>query len=45
MKFPTEEGVGIEKGNQRMARECYHISLKKLLEGMGLGEKTKDDEK
>jgi hypothetical protein len=22
MKFPTEEGVGVEKGNQRMAREC-----------------------
>jgi hypothetical protein len=21
MKFPTEEGVGVEKGNQRMARE------------------------
>jgi len=45
MKFPTEEGVGIDKGNQRMARECYNTSLKKLLEAMGLGEKTKDDGK
>jgi len=43
MKFPTEEGVGVEKGNQRMAQECYNTSLKKLPEATGLGEKTKDD--
>jgi hypothetical protein len=45
MKFPTEEGVGVEKGNQRMARECYNSSLKKLPEAMCLGEKTKNDGK
>jgi hypothetical protein len=45
MKFPTEEGVGVEKGNQRMARECYNTSLKKLPDAVGLGEQTKKDEK
>jgi hypothetical protein len=45
MKFPTEEGVGVEKGDQRMARECYNTSLKKLPEAMGLEEKTKGDGK
>jgi hypothetical protein len=45
MKFPTEEGVGIERGNQRMARECYNTSLKKLPEAMSLGENTKNDGK
>jgi hypothetical protein len=45
MKFPTEEGVSIEKGNQRMARECYNTSLKKLPEATRLGEKTKHDGK
>jgi hypothetical protein len=45
MKFHTEGGVGVEKGNQRMGRECYNTSLKKLLEATGLGEKTKDDGK
>jgi hypothetical protein len=45
MKFPTEEGVGVEKGNQRMARECYNTSLKKLPEATGLGEKTKHNGK
>jgi len=45
MKFPTEEGVGVEKGNQRMARECYNTSLKKLPEAVGLGERTKKDGK
>jgi hypothetical protein len=41
MKFPTEEGVGVEKGDQRMARECYNTSLKKLPEATRLGEKKK----
>ncbi|XP_062155145.1 uncharacterized protein LOC133863185 [Alnus glutinosa] len=45
MKFPTEEGVGVEKGDQRMARECYNTSLKKLPEAARLGEKKKDEEK
>jgi hypothetical protein len=27
IKFPTEEGVGIEKGDQLMARACYNTSL------------------
>jgi len=22
MKFPTEEGIGVQKGDRRMAREC-----------------------
>jgi hypothetical protein len=22
MRFPTEEGFGVQKGDQRMAREC-----------------------
>jgi hypothetical protein len=45
MKFPTKDGVGIEKGNQRMARECYNTSLKKLPEAVGLRERTKKEEK
>jgi len=45
IKFPTEEGVGVKKRNQRMARECYNTSLKKLPEAVGLGERTKKDEK
>jgi hypothetical protein len=45
MKFPTEEGVSIEKGNQRMARECYNTSLKKVPKATRLGEKTKHDGK
>jgi hypothetical protein len=30
MKFPTEKGVGVEKGNQRMARACYNTRSLKL---------------
>jgi hypothetical protein len=45
MKFPTEEGVGVKKGDQRMARECYNTSLKKLPEAARLGERKKGDEK
>jgi hypothetical protein len=44
MKFPTE-GVDVEKGDQRMARECYNTSLKKLPEAARLRERKKDDEK
>ena len=28
IKFHTDSGVGEEKGHQRMARECYQMSLK-----------------
>ena len=28
IKFPTENGVGIVRGNQRLARECYSASMK-----------------
>ncbi len=45
MKFPTEEGVSVEKGDQRMARECNNMSLKKLPEDIGLSKKTKEDGK
>jgi hypothetical protein len=45
MKFPIEEGVGVEKGDQRMARECDNTSFKKLTEAAKLGERKKDDEK
>jgi hypothetical protein len=45
MRFPTEEGVDTEKGNQRMARECYNISLRKLPETISFDGKTKEDGK
>lgn len=28
MKFPTERGVGVEKGQQQVARDCYLVALK-----------------
>ena len=28
VKFPTENGVGMVQGNQRVARECYLASMK-----------------
>ena len=31
MKFPTEEGVGEVKGDQLVAKRCYNISMKKVL--------------
>jgi hypothetical protein len=30
MKFPTEEGVGVVRGDQLTARRCYNISMKKI---------------
>ncbi|GKV08872.1 hypothetical protein SLEP1_g20443 [Rubroshorea leprosula] len=30
MKFPTPQGVGVLKGNQRMARTCYQDTFKKV---------------
>jgi len=41
MKFPTAEGVGVVKGDQREARRCYNLSLK----NHNLGEKTKEEER
>ena len=28
VKFPTENGVGMVRGDQRVARECYLTSMK-----------------
>ena len=28
IKFPTANGVGMVQGNQRIARECYSVSMK-----------------
>jgi hypothetical protein len=30
MKFPTEEGVGVVRGDQLTARKCYNTSMKKV---------------
>jgi hypothetical protein len=30
MKFPTEEGVGVVRGDQLAARKCYNTSMKKV---------------
>ncbi|GKV36104.1 hypothetical protein SLEP1_g44272 [Rubroshorea leprosula] len=30
MKFPTPQGVGVLKGNQKMARTCYQDTFKKV---------------
>jgi hypothetical protein len=27
MKFPTDDGVGVVRGEQKVARKCYNISL------------------
>jgi len=45
MKFPTEEGIGTEKGYQRMARECYNMSLRKLPKTIGYDGKSKEEGK
>jgi hypothetical protein len=45
MKFPTEEGVGVVKGDQKEARRCYNLSLKDTPRQHNLGEKTKEDGK
>ena len=29
VKFPTENGVGKARGDQRIAQECYLVSMKK----------------
>jgi len=45
MKFPTEKGVGMVKGDQKEARRCYNLSLKSTPREYNLGEKTKEDGK
>jgi hypothetical protein len=45
MKFPTEEGVGVVKGDQKEARRCYNLSLKSTPRQDNLGEKAKEDGK
>jgi hypothetical protein len=45
MKFPTEEGVGVVKGDQKEARRCYKLSLKSTQRQHNLGEKAKEDGK
>jgi len=40
MKFHTEEGFGVQKVDQRMAREWKNTSLKKLKKAISLGKKT-----
>ncbi|GKV18246.1 hypothetical protein SLEP1_g28653 [Rubroshorea leprosula] len=39
MKFPTPQGVGVLKGNQKMARACYQDTFKKI--GTKLTEKER----
>ena len=31
VKFPTTNGVGMVRGNQRVARECYSTSMKQKI--------------
>ncbi|XP_062170531.1 uncharacterized protein LOC133876266 [Alnus glutinosa] len=45
MKFPTEEGVEVVKGDQKEARRCYNLSLKDTPRQHNLGEKAKEDGK
>jgi hypothetical protein len=45
MKFPTEEGVRVVKGNRWAAQQCYNTTLKCLPEKASLGEKSKEDGK
>lgn len=28
MKFPTSAGIGFEKGDKKVARDCYSVSLR-----------------
>jgi hypothetical protein len=40
LKLTTDEGFGVQKGDQGMARECQQTSLKKLPKAINLGKKT-----
>ena len=33
IKFPTTNGIGMVRGNQRIARECYSASMKQKAVG------------
>jgi len=43
MKFPTKEGVGVVKGDQKEARRCYNLSLKDTPRQYNLSEKAKEE--
>jgi hypothetical protein len=44
-QFPTKEGVGVVKGDQRAVRQCYNTTLKSLPEKASFREKSKEDGK
>ena len=45
IKFPTTSGVGMVRGDQRVARECYSASMKqKTVENIYLDELDMHDE-
>ena len=45
IKFPTANGVGMVRGNQRIARECYSASMKqKTVENIYMDELDMRDE-
>ena len=45
IKFPTTNGVGIVRGDQRVARECYSASMKqKAVDGIYVDELDMQDE-
>ena len=45
IKFPTESGVGMVRGDQRVARECYSASVKqKLVDNVNVDELDMRDE-
>ena len=44
-KFPTENGVGMVRGNQQVARECYLASMKqKAVDNIHMDELDMRDE-
>jgi hypothetical protein len=46
MKFPIDQGVRIVKGDQREARPCYNMTLKKTFpDETNLREKSREDGK
>ncbi|GKU96922.1 hypothetical protein SLEP1_g10102 [Rubroshorea leprosula] len=40
MKFPMPQGVGVLKGNQKMARACYQDTFKKVEFAVALGDSS-----
>ena len=44
IKFPTADGVGMVRGNQRIARECYSASMKqKMVDNINMDELDMQD--